>query len=300
MSWGFKNSSCRLAKVSVIAVLFCASFVSAEEPRPLLLDVLDRKTEAQYNGLNADNFIVKINGKPASIQSAKRIQLKSHVSILLDTSGSMAQKEKWNTAIDLAKATVRAIPKSVDVSLTAFSDHATPARTVVGVEEVLNALTMQSSNLRIRSSTSLWDAIGAAISSGNLRLGDAIVTITDGGDNDSRMTERDVEKLVLQSGVRVFTVWLPEDDNWGSRELNRLVQNSGGAFLNIGKVKPNLRVGKESHEYAIDPNEKENIPRYAAYIVPLLLRPYLVMLNAPASSSGKIKVEISPAMKEKN
>src|SRR4051794_33447647 len=192
MSWGFKNSSCRLAKVSAIAVLFCASFVSAEEPRPLLLDVLDRKTEAQYNGLNADNFIVKINGKPASIQSAKRIQLKSHVSILLDTSGSMAQKEKWNTAIDLAKATVRAIPKSVDVSLTAFSDHATPARTVVGVEEVLNALTMQSSNLRIRSSTSLWDAIGAAISSGNLRLGDAIVTITDGGDNDSRMTERDV------------------------------------------------------------------------------------------------------------
>ena len=131
------------------------------------------------------------------------------VLLLLDCSGSMSSPTKWNAALDLAEATVRNL-SDAQVVLTTFSDRLHLSQTFRGKDNALNQLEMmrpQADSLA-KGMTAVRDAIVAGVRDNHLRFGDAIVTITDGGDNKSKESAGKLMTQLQLLGVRVFSLKL--------------------------------------------------------------------------------------------
>jgi hypothetical protein len=115
----------------------------------------------------------------------------------MDTSGSMHDPGKWTCSINLTKASLEAFETLADVSFAEFSDRTKPPKFVTDPQEIANTLKeikarpRQSSGL---GQTALRDTIVSAINNLHLRNGDAVLLITDGGENASLESERKMEE----------------------------------------------------------------------------------------------------------
>jgi hypothetical protein len=67
--------------------------------------------------------------------------------------------------------------------------------------------------------------------------GDAIYLISDGGDNHSKLHEKDLERELLSRGIRLFSFmlsegyFLTEDERAGVADVRRLAQATGGSIV---------------------------------------------------------------------
>lgn len=86
--------------------------------------------------------------------------------------------------------------------------------------------------------TALYDAVEFAVGMfGHPRPGDAICIISDGGNNASKISRQQAERILLANRVRLFAVVLPEsrpsrdrtpEEEEGPINLDKLAENSGG------------------------------------------------------------------------
>jgi Ca-activated chloride channel family protein len=173
-------------------------------------------------GLEQENFQVFEDKNQQSIKHFWREDTPVSVGIVLDVSGSMTTK------IDRARDAIMALLETSNPQdeffLTTFANQPTIVQDFTpSTNDIRSQLPLTSP----KGSTSLIDAIVLSIS--QMRKAryqrKALVIISDGGDNRSRYTEKDVKSLIKEADVLVYSIGVFD------REFQTLEERLGPALL---------------------------------------------------------------------
>jgi len=154
-------------------------------------------------GLEQENFQLYEDKHPQAIRHFWKEDAPVSVGIVLDVSGSM------NTKIERARDAVGAMLKESNPQdeffLITFADQPTLVQDFTpNVDDIQSQLLFA----RPKGRTSLLDAIVLAVS--NMRKAryqrKALVIVSDGGDNRSRYTEKDVKSLIKEQDLLVYSI----------------------------------------------------------------------------------------------
>lgn len=156
------------------------------------------------------------------------------IGLAFDISGSMDYK--MSAARDATKLFLKALNASDEAFLVEFNEKVAPSVPFTGkVQQIQSALeTIQPGGL-----TALLDAVKFSLSemdkAKNARK--AIVVISDGGDNHSTYTAKQIEEVVRQAGVEVYamgvfdplaSIALTPEEITGPRLLSEIAMQTGG------------------------------------------------------------------------
>lgn len=200
--------------------------------------VLDRH-DRLVRGLTPDQFRIFDEKAEQKIAYFSEEEVPVSVAIVFDVSGSMDGKlAEMRAALD---AVLKDANPADELSLITFADQPslavgwTPEPT-----EIQNAVLLN----RPHGETALLDAIQLGLSTlktaHNPRK--AIVIFSDGGDNHSRATERDVRQALVESGVQMYAVDSTEplvlrarspEEIAGPDLLERICDNAGGRYFQV-------------------------------------------------------------------
>src|SRR3954464_2818814 len=190
-------------------------------------------------GLDRDNFQLFENKKPQEIKHFSSVDSPVSVGIIMDLSGSMTNK------IERAREAVRqfcdASNPDDEFFLITFSDAPRLATDFTSrPEELDNALLASQSKGR----TSLLDAIYMGIR----KMKDArysrraLLIISDGGDNHSRYSDRDVKSAVKEADVLAYAVGTydryanTQEEMLGPMLLQRVSEVTGGQAYTLSNL----------------------------------------------------------------
>lgn len=200
--------------------------------------VLDRH-QRPVRGLSRDNFHIFEDSSEQIITYFGEEDLPLSLAVLLDVSGSM--NGKIAGARRALSAVLSDANEADEFSLITFAEH--PRVTVpwtTAPAEIQNAVLMDQPHGR----TSLLDAIVLGIrqlgQSKNPRR--ALVILSDGGDNHSSYTERQLNGMLDEADVQMYAietseaVFLPEqspEEFGGPDLLSRLCGRTGGRHIEV-------------------------------------------------------------------
>ena len=210
-------------------------------------------------GLDSENFELFENKKPQAIKNFSSEDSPVSIGILLDTSRSMSYKLQ-NAREAVARFCEEANPQDEFFMIT-FSD--TPRLVTdftASAEQVENDLL----TVTPRGQTSLLDAIYMGLekmrSARYARR--ALLIISDGGDNHSRYTERDVKSAIREADVMIYAVgtferYAPTQEEMLGPDLLRSVSEvtGGHAFtltnaVELSQVTRNI-MSRLRHQYVL-------------------------------------------------
>jgi Ca-activated chloride channel homolog len=190
-------------------------------------------------GLDQGNFQLFENKKAQAIKHFSSEDAPVSVGILVDTSGSMSYK------LDRARDAVRQFCEEANLQdeffLITFADTPTLVTDfTTSPEQIENDLL----TARSKGQTSLLDAIYMGV--GKLRDArygrKALLIFSDGGDNHSRYSERDVKSAIKESDVTVYTIgtyekWVStQEELLGPQLLGDVAEMSGGHAFKLSNV----------------------------------------------------------------
>jgi Ca-activated chloride channel homolog len=168
---------------------------------PVVVTDYDGKPQS---GLVKEHFKLTYDGKEQPIKYFSEDDAPISIGLVFDRSGSMGWK------IDNAKAVVHAFAKQLnpddEIFVVTFSDTVDTTDFANVSDEVENRMLFVGSKGR----TSLLDAVYVAVN----KMRDAkyqrraLILVSDGGDNHSRYTEREVKNLIEEADVQVFSIAL--------------------------------------------------------------------------------------------
>ena len=202
------------------------------EVRLVLLDVSVRDTAGGFvSGLSKDNFRVYEDGKAQEITEFANQDIPVTVGIVVDESGSMRPKRP--ETITAALTFIGSSNPQDEVFVVNFNEkvfHGLPA-TVLFTDNITmlrNALWSTPPEGR----TALYDAVFAALQQLDMGRRDkkTLILISDGGDNVSTHTRKDVERKMNESPATVYTIGIfdADDPDRNPDVLKRLASVSGG------------------------------------------------------------------------
>lgn len=177
-------------------------FRSATDLINVTAAVVDRNG-VPATGLKKEDFIVLEDGVPQNVAFFSAEELPASFALVVDTSGSMI--DKIDDVRDALAHFVDQMKPEDEVSLLRFStDVEVLVRPGESREDVRRAI----GQLRPSGATALLDAVGEGLSA--LRQARypkrALLLITDGNDNQSRLRERDAIALVTKSEVLLYAL----------------------------------------------------------------------------------------------
>ena len=187
-------------------------------------------------GLEQSNFQLFENKKPQEIKNFSSEDTPVSVGILLDTSGSMSYK--LERAREAVWQFCEASNPQDEFFLIAFSD-----RPHLVTDFTPNSENVKHDLLSIRSQgqTSLLDAIYLGLT--KMRSAryarKALLVISDGGDNHSRYSERDVRSAIRESDVSIYAVgtydrWVnTQEELRGPELLHTIADSTGGLAFSL-------------------------------------------------------------------
>lgn len=187
-------------------------------------------------GLDKDNFVLLDNGEKQAIQHFSSEDAPISLGVVFDMSGSMANKiEKSREAVvDFFKT---ANPQD-EFFLIAFNDKPTLISDFTSsVEQVQEQLVYTVPKGR----TALLDAIylGLAKMRQAKQQRKALLIISDGGDNSSRYTEREIKSMVKEADVQIFAIGLfdqvprTDEERFGPQLLAEITDITGGRTFTV-------------------------------------------------------------------
>ena len=233
------SQSLGIAPIAALALLACAVGYAQAPPRfaastdlvVLHMNVQDRRGKA-VSGLPEDAFSVLEDGQPQPISFFTNEDVPVTVGLIVDNSTSM-----WSIrdrVIAGAVAFAEASRPGDEMFALAFNEDVRPALSAdapftndIGV--LRRALTTA---ITARGRTALLDGVsdGLAYAAHGSHPRKVLVVISDGGDNASTATFRDVMMATEASNVVIYTIALvdPDDRDANPKMLRQLAQASGG------------------------------------------------------------------------
>jgi VWFA-related protein len=168
--------------------------------------VVHRRNGELVTGLTRDDFTVLDNGVTRPILEFRSEPTPATVALLVDFSGSMSVAARMSSAQSAAREVMKGLRAGLDrVGLYAFD---TGLHELEGFEPAPGRVLERFSALQPFGETSLYDAIAEtgkrlAADGGTRR---AIVALTDGGENSSRMSVAQVTRSASAIDVPVYIV----------------------------------------------------------------------------------------------
>lgn len=247
------------------------------------VSVIDRMNRP-VTTLTEDNFAVYDNEKRQEIRYFSTEQGPLSVAMLVDVSRSMADK------IDIERAAIAEFFKNADPQdeyfAITFSDR---PRVLAASEDSIDDVEQKLTAVQPAGPTAMLDAIYLAIH--ELRSArfqrKAIVIFSDGGDNSSRYTMRDIKKLAQESDVQIYAIGLFEtfffktiEERLGKQWLSGITDITGGRTIAV--------------------ENRSNVPEAAAEISRELRSQYVIGYRPPDSVPNrwrKIRVKVTARTK---
>jgi Ca-activated chloride channel homolog len=210
-------------------------------------------------GLEQSNFQLFENKKPQEIKNFSSEDTPVSVGILLDTSGSMAHK--LERAREAVFEFCEASNPQDEFFLITFSNQ---PRLVTDFTPNSENLKHDLLSVRSQGQTSLLDAIYLGLT--KMRSAryarKALLVISDGGDNHSRYSERDVRSAILESDVSFYAIgtydrWVSTQEEVRGPELLKTIADSSGGLafsLDNASQMPNVTrsIGERlRHQYVL-------------------------------------------------
>jgi Ca-activated chloride channel family protein len=203
---------------------------------PLTVTITDNRGEYVY-GLNKNAFSVLINKAPREIVDFAQADAPATVGILLDISGSAREHSKYvgNKKVNAFKPALslfmqRANPAN-EYFLIAFNE--TP-KLLLDTTRDHGAVLDQLDALDPKGPTALYDAcyMGIEKLSKATSARRVLLLITDGNDNVSKHRDREIERLLKETDVLLYSVsifgireaWFAPDANYMGRTGNHLLE----------------------------------------------------------------------------
>jgi Ca-activated chloride channel family protein len=192
--------------------------------------------------LSRDNFRVEQDNVDQRISYFAKDDAPVSIGLLFDTSGSMRTKmEKAAQAVQAFFATANS---EDEFFLVEFSDR---ARLVVPFTKDSEEIYGRVAATRPAGRTSLLDAIDVALKQMKKarHTRKALVIVSDGGDNWSRHTAREIRSVLLESDVQLYAMGIfdpdlskksPIENRNGPALLDQLAFETGGRHYRVASV----------------------------------------------------------------
>jgi Ca-activated chloride channel homolog len=189
---------------------------------------------ASVTDLKKDNFRLFEDEEEQTITHFAKEDAPISIGLLFDASGSMRNKMK--KSLEAAAAFFRTSSPDDEFFLIEFNEH---PKLAVPFTSDSGEIYKRIVHTRPVGRTSLLDAIhlGLAQMKGARNLRKAMIILSDGGDNRSRYTERDIKNAMLEADVQVYAMGIfdsadgrkrtPEEQN-GPALLEELAEQTGG------------------------------------------------------------------------
>ena|SRR5690349_1113570 len=210
----------------------------AQKPRSIRLDVrvvqipvtVTDTWDRPISGLRKDDFQLFEDNVEQQIVYLSTEEAPASVGLIFDASGSM--RDKLETSVAAVEQFFKTSLPGDEFLLVRFSDR---PRTLTGFTENTVEISDWLHATRAGGWTALHDAICLGVhkmkAAKNARK--ALLILSDGGDNNSRYSAREIRELVREADVRVYAISLLT----GSRFLEGISEESGGRMIKVNKLK---------------------------------------------------------------
>ncbi len=166
--------------------------------------------------LRKENFRIFEDGVEQPVTNFAKEDAPISIGVVFDSSGSMHDKIRKSS--EAAQAFFKIANPEDEFFLVEFNDR---PKLLVPFTRDSDEISNRIARIRAVGRTSLLDAIHLSLAqmkhAHNLRK--AIIIFSDGGDNRSRFTEREVKQAMLESDVQVYAMGVFDLD--GGRKLTR-------------------------------------------------------------------------------
>jgi VWFA-related protein len=216
--------------------------------RLVLLDVGVRQPSGPFvSGLTKDDFHVFEDGKPQTITEFANKDIPVTVGIAVDESGSMRGKRP--EVLTAALGFLSSSNPQDEMFVLNFNEkvsHGLPDTVLFSdnYDQLRSALWSGVPQGR----TALYDAIVTGLKQLDMGRRDkkTLIVISDGGDNVSTATIKDVTNMVLDSLATIYTigVYSEDDPDKNPAVLKQLATISGGEFYQLPKLEDVVPVCK--------------------------------------------------------
>ena len=284
-----------LCALAILTLDSQSQAVAPRSGRNILVDFELPQKNAPQDVLASSALRVRLNGQDIRVTKAERVTIRPRTVILLDESGSMGGDPYiWNASIDLATSAFSNLKSSSEIFFLAFSDENRPLEIHPFTEELAHELQARKIALNTRNNptkghTAARDAMVYAIRNLNLKLGDAFIFISDGGENSSRTSEKETQSTLYRSGVRIFSLAIGNlgtpEELAGPSSLRRLSLLTGGMAEQVTYEVKRMSV------YSRVILKPEKIAQLTEYIGWRITHPIVLTLDLRESASGKLQVD---------
>jgi VWFA-related protein len=185
-------------------------------------------------GLDKDNFRILEDGVPQKVTNVSGEDAPLSVGLLVDTSGSMGAK------LDISRRAVDEFLKTMNENDEAFVvEFSDKAKLAIGFTNHTDEIENRMMHLESQGLTAMLDGIYLGLEemkkAKNPRK--ALVIISDGGDNNSRYTTKQIQDIVRQADVQIYSMGVFEPLSYMTRSsaelsgphlLSQISEQTGG------------------------------------------------------------------------
>jgi Ca-activated chloride channel family protein len=215
----------------------------------VLLDVSVKDPKGGYvSGLAREDFQIYENGALQKITQFASADVPVTVGLVMDDSGSMIRKRF--DVINAGLVFVGASNPQDQIFVVNFNDKVRPGlpETVPFTDDI-NLLRAALSRDMPEGQTALYDATAFALKhlESGRRDKKTLVVVSDGGDNVSAHSLKELMQLVQESRVTIYTVGLfaPDDPDRNPHVLERMAKISGGESFEPGELQEIIPICKK-------------------------------------------------------
>lgn len=243
-------------------------------------------------GLHKQDFHILEDGVEQKIVSLSGEDAPLSIGLLYDRSGSMTDKQQ--TSRQAARQFLRTLNTSDEAFLVDFADDAKVAQSFTSRPEELDS---KLALLQPGGLTALLDAVNLGLREmkGARNPRKALLIVSDGGDNHSVYTAKEIEALVREADVQIyamgvfepsFSLGLAPEEVSGPRLLAEIAEQTGGRAFSAtsGSDLPSVatRIGIElrnQYVLAYQPSNHEKDGKYRRVEVRVTPQPGLPELK---------------------
>lgn len=259
-----------------------ATFGVTAELVAIPVSVTDRSGHTVVD-LRLENFLITQDGAAQQIQSVSRWNVPASIGVVFDASGSM--KRTIRTAQAAVRALLDGSSPEDEAFLIRFADR---PELVVDFTHDSGVIADKLLWDRPRGATALNDAVVLALTKVKAAKSSrqALVVITDGGDNNSRYSFPELVSIARESYAQVYIVamrrnLLDKEEQRGRLRLEQLANDTGGRLITVDRT--------------------SELPHALAKVNELIRNQYLLTFRPPAPlQDGKwhaVRVRLQPGSK---
>jgi Ca-activated chloride channel homolog len=201
---------------------------------------------ASVMGLTRDNFRVFEDGVEQTVSYFASDDAPVSVGLLFDASGSM--HSKLQKSVEAVGEFLKTANRDDEFFLVEFNER---PKLTVDFTSLPEDIQGRISRTRVFGRTSLYDAVHMALQkmkSAHLTR-KALIVFSDGGDNRSRYTFREIKADLLEADVQLYTIGIfdpevldgnarkaPSEEKAGPEVMAQLSEESGGMYFPVKNI----------------------------------------------------------------